>query len=449
MNRKSIDMTHGSLADKLVVFCLPLIAANILQLLFNAADVIVVGRFAGSNSLAAVGSTTSAIFLLINVLMGLSVGVNVMIARFLGITGEEEKISRTLHTAVSVSIVGGIGVGLLGIVIAGPLLRLMSVPEEIFPLSLLYMRIYFAGTAFNMLYNYGAAALRARGDTQRPLIYLTISGVLNVILNLFFVIVLKIDVAGVALATIISQGVSAVLVLIYLARSDDELHFSPRKLCIDGRLLVNMMKIGVPAGLQMCLFSVANMTVQGAINKYGAITMAGSSAATSIESFMYSAMSALHQGCQTFTSQNAGAGKYDRVDRVIKICLLYALIVGAVLATIMDVFRYPLLHIYNTDPAVIEAGVIRLVVMVTPYFIYGMADVFVGAIRGCGHALSPVIATLICNCLFRILWTTWLDTSKYGVEYIYYSFPVTWLLLLIVVFFIWRRVRRQVALQQI
>ncbi|MBR2189152.1 MAG: MATE family efflux transporter [Eubacterium sp.] len=443
MNRNSIDMTHGPLAGKLIMFAIPLIAANILQLLFNAADVIVVGRFAGSDSLAAVGSTTSAIFLFINVMMGLSVGVNVMIARFLGITGEDRKISRTVHTAVSVGILGGIGVGLVGIALAGPLLRLMAVPEEIFPLAVLYMRIYFAGTAFNMVYNYGAAALRARGDTKRPLYYLTISGLLNVILNLLFVIVLKMNVAGVALATIISQGVSAVLVLINLSKSDDALRFSFRNLCIDGKLLADMARIGVPAGLQMCLFSIANMTVQGAINSYGGTVMAGVSAATSIESFMYTAMAALHQTCQTFTSQNAGARKYDRVDRVVRLCLLYALIVGVVLSLVIDGFRYPLLHIYNTDPAVVEAGVVRMVIMVTPYFIYGMADVFVGAIRGCGHALSPVIATLLCTCLLRILWTLWLDTSRYGVEWIYYSFPVTWLLLLIVVFIIWRHVRKQ------
>ncbi len=461
MKSKSIDMTHGSLADKLIFFTLPLIAANMLQLLFNAADVIVVGRFAGSLSLAAVGSTTSAIFLFINVLMGLSVGVNVLVARYLGMSGilsgskspaSEDAanpaagkalrlITRTIHTAVAVGIVGGIAVGLVGILASGPLLRVMSVPDDVYPLARLYMRIYFAGTPFNMLYNYGAAALRAQGDTQRPLWYLTFSGILNVILNLFFVIVLHMNVAGVALATISSQAVSAFLVLLYLSRIEGPLRFSPKNLCIDVPILSDMARIGVPAGLQMCLFSVANMTVQGAINSYGGIVMAGSSASTSIEGFMYSAMSALHQASQTFTSQNVGAGRYDRVDRVVRICLIYVLAVAGTIAAIMFIFRYPLLRIYNTDPAVVEAGVTRLVVMVVPYFLYGMADVFVGAIRGTGHALAPVISTLVCTCLLRILWTLWLDTSRFGVEWVYYSFPVTWILLLIVVAIIWHRIR--------
>lgn len=484
MKTKSIDMTHGSLADKLIVFTLPLIAANLLQLLFNAADVIVVGRFAGSLSLAAVGSTTSAIFLFINILMGLSVGVNVMTARYLGMSGyssskhgspqssEEDssqdfgqglrqnhsqdfelnpsqnfesgisrKISRTLHTAVSVGIIGGLAVGLLGIIVSGPVLRLMSVPENVYPLARLYMQIYFAGTAFNMLYNYGAAALRAQGDTRRPLVYLTISGILNVFLNLFFVIVLRLDVAGVALATITSQGVSAALVLRCLASRSGPLNFSFRNLCLDLPILADMARIGVPAGLQMCLFSVANMTVQGAINSYGDIVMAGSSASTSIEGFMYASMSALHLASQTFTSQNVGAGRYERVDRVVQICLFYTLIVAGTIASLMFLFRYPLLRIYNTDPAVVETGVTRLVIMVVPYFLYGMADVIVGAIRGTGHALSPVISTLLCTCLLRILWTLRLDTTHFGVEWVYYSFPVTWLLLLIVVSVLWHRVR--------
>ena len=454
MKSQTIDMTHGSLADKLIIFALPLIATNMLQLLFNAADVIVVGRFAGSLSLAAVGSTTSVIFLFINVLMGLAVGVNVMVARYLGMAGNESNdksqesragrlISRTIHTSVTVGIIGGCAVGFLGIALAGPVLHLMSVPETVYPLARLYMQIYFASTPFNMLYNYGAAALRAQGDTRRPLFYLTFSGILNVLLNLFFVIVLQMNVAGVALATISSQAVSAFLVLFYLTRIEGPLHLSVKKLCLDLNLFKEMARIGVPAGLQMCLFSVANMTVQSAINSYGDVIMAGSSAATSIESFMYSAMNALHLSSQTFTSQNVGAGKHDRVDRVVRICLLYVCLVAGALAALMYVLRYPLVRIYNTDPAVVEAGVTRLVIMVVPYFIYGMADVFVGAIRGTGHALSPVISTLLCTCLLRILWTLWLDTSRYGIEWVYYSYPVTWLLLLIVVAAIWQIIRKK------
>ena len=482
-------MVNGSLEDKLIVFALPLIAANMLQLLFNAADVIVVGRYAGSLSLAAVGSTTSVIYLFINVLMGLSVGVNVIIARYLGMAGGSANtvtgasadgtgtdspaaagntgaaipasesagkpdpadpaspvdalISRTVHTSVTVGIIGGIAVGLFGIAMSGPVLKLMGVPDDVYPLACLYIRIYFAGTIFNMLYNYGAAALRAKGDTQRPLYYLTFSGVLNVILNLFFVIVLRLDVAGVALATISSQAVSAFLVLRCLAKEKGPLQFSVQRLCLDLPILADMARIGVPAGLQMSLFSIANMTIQSAINSYGSVTMAGSSASLSLESFMYSAMSAFHQTSQTFTSQNVGAGKLDRVDRVVRACLLYTTVVAVGVAAFMYVFRYPLLRIYNTDPAVVEAGVTRLIIMVIPYFLYGMADVFVGAIRGMGHALSPVIATLVCTCLLRVLWVLLLDTGKYSVEWVYYCFPITWLLMFVVAAVLWHVVRRK------
>ncbi|MGN1008204.1 MAG: MATE family efflux transporter [Butyricicoccus sp.] len=428
-SKTSIDMTHGPLLGKILLFSLPLMASNILQLLFNAADVVVVGRFAGHASLAAVGSTVSIIYLFINLLIGLSVGVNVMIARYLGLTGYGKEISRTLHTAVLVALAGGAALGLVGIAAADWALGKMSVPDDVRPLAVVYMRIFFAGTPFNMLYNYGAAALRAKGDTRRPLLFLLVSGVVNVILNLIFVIPLHMNVVGVALATISSQALSAALIVRCLSRSEDEVHFSWHKLCLDKRSLIDMARIGIPAGLQSCMFSLANVAIQGAINSYGSIIMAGSSASENIESFLYNSMNAFHHACQTFTSQNVGAGRYDRIDRIVRTCLLCVLTLGIAQSALTVCFAEPLIRIYNSDPAVIAVGARRLCVMAAPYAIFGMADVLVGAIRGYGVPIAPVIINLLGTCGFRLLWIHFLDTSKVGVQWVYSAFPISWVLL--------------------
>lgn len=439
----SIDMVTGPLLKNLLLFSLPLMATNILQLLFNAADVVVVGRYASYASPAAVGSTTSIVNLVVNLLIGISVGVNVLIARYLGAGDRSNEIS------AAVALIGGIVLGGIGCMAAEWILRAVSTPEDIFNLALTYLYIYFAGTPAIMLYNYGAAALRARGDTRRPLIFLTISGVVNVALNLFFVIACRMDVAGVALATVISEALSALLILTCLTRADDELHFSWRQLRIDRRSLIQMFKIGIPAGIQSCLFSLSNVAIQGAINAYGSVVIAGCSAASSIEGFIYVAMNSFHQAAQTFMSQNIGAGKYERIRGILKRCILCTVVTGAVLSALSLLLNEPLLRIYNEDPLVIAAGGVHLYMVATLYFIFGIADVLIGAIRGCGSPVAPVVINLLCTCALRLLWVAVIDTSTMSVGLVYASYPTSWLLLLIVLTLCWHRLYRKQILPHI
>lgn len=437
----TMDMTHGPLLGKILLFSLPLMASNLLQVLFNTADTVVVGRWAGHASLAAVGSTACVINLVINLLVGISVGVNVVVARYLGETGREEEISKALHTAMLVGMAGGALLGLGGVLASGWLLDLIAAPADVRPLALVYIRIYFMGTPFMMVYNYGAAALRAEGDTRRPLVFLTVSGTLNVALNLFFVIQLRMDVAGVALATVISQGLSAALVLWCLSRSKGELHFSFRRLRLDAWSLRAMARVGIPAGLQSCLFSLSNVALQGAINSYDSIVVAGYSAGASIENFLYISMNSFHHACQTFSSQNLGARQHRRIIRTVRTCLLCTVTVGVVLSTAVSVFAHALVSIYNSDPAVIQAGAERVWTVVPFYVIFGMADVLVGAIRGCGSPVAPVVMNLLATCGLRLLWVRLLDTSMVSVTWVYASYPASWtaLLLALTVFWLFRR----------
>lgn len=424
--KRSIDMVNGPILSRVLLFAIPLMASNILQILFNAVDIVVVGRFAGHTSLAAVGSTTSIVNLFTNLLIGISVGVNVIVARYLGQGFHEKEISRVLHTSVFVAIVGGTALGLVGILATPAVLRFMDTPADTFPLTLLYLRIYFCGTPFVMLYNYGAAALRAQGDTQRPLVYLTISGVMNLVLNLIFVIVFGMNVDGVALATIISQAVSGVLVLRCLQKTEGALHFSWKLLRPDRRSFNSIAHVGIPAGIQGCLFSLSNVVIQGAVNSYGSIVMAGSSASYNIENFIYISMNSFHNACQTFVSQNVGAGRYDRISPIVRRCLACQMTLGAVLCTFALTFQRMLIGIYNSDPAVIDAGCGRMRILVSFYVVFGMADVLTGAIRGYGVPIAPVIINLVGTCLLRLVWISVLDTSIYGVEYVFASYPATW-----------------------
>lgn len=439
----SIDMVTGPLLKNLLLFSLPLMAANVLQLLFNAADVVVVGRYANYASLAAVGSTTAIVNLVVNLLIGISVGVNVLIARYLGAGNRKDDISAAVHTAVAVALLGGIVLGGIGCAAAEWMLRAVSTPEDIFDLALTYLYIYFAGTPAIMLYNYGAAALRAQGDTRRPLLFLTVSGVVNIALNLFFVIVCHLDVAGVALATVISEVLSALLILICLMRAEDELHFSWRQLRIDRRSLMQMSKIGIPAGIQSCLFSLSNVAIQSAVNAYGSIVIAGCSAASSIEGFIYVAMNSFHHAAQTFMSQNIGAGKYDRIRTILKRCILCTVVTGVVLSAFTLLLDEPILRIYNEDPAVIDAGGVHLYMVATLYFIFGIADVLTGAIRGCGSPVAPVVINLLCTCALRLVWVAVVDTNTMPVSFVYASYPVSWVLLLTVLTICWRRLYRK------
>lgn len=444
MSRSSaMDMTNGPLFGKILIFSLPLIASNILQLLFNAADVIVVGRYAGYNSLAAVGSTSSVVYLVTNLLIGLSVGVNVMVARYIGQGQSRDRIAGIMRTSMFVALVGGVLLGGVGFLLTDALVALMNTPAEIADLTALYLKIYFLGSPAVMVYNYGASALRAAGDTRRPLIYLTISGVMNIVLNLFFVISLNLDVMGVALATIISQAVSAILVFVAVSRQRDLFGFSWRDMRPDWGSLRDIAVIGIPAGVQACLFSLSNVVIQGAVNAYGSVIMAAVSAGSSIEGFVYIAMNAFHMASQTFVSQNIGAGRYDRVGKVARICLSCTLVLGLCGGLGAAAFAPQLIGIYNTDPAVIAAGTLRLHVVASLYAIFGLADVLIGTIRGAGHPIAPVIINLLGTCLFRILWIGIIDTSTQSVVLVYLSYPISWTIVLVslIVFWIviWRR----------
>lgn len=444
----SIDMTHGPLLGKILWFSLPLMASNILQLLFNAADVVVVGRFAGYTNLAAVSSTVPLINLFITLLMGLSVGVNVVIARYLGLTGHAHEIARTLHTAVLLALAGGTVLAGISAASAGWMLDRVAIPQDVRPLALVYMRIYLIGTPFSMLYNYGAAALRAAGDTRRPLLYLLVSGVTNVALNLAAVIGLQLGVVGVAAATVISQTVSALLILNCLRRTEGELHFSWRQLCLDKRRLIEMAHIGVPAGVQACLFSLSNVVIQGAINAYGSVIMAGCGAAESIENFLYVSMNSFHQACQTFVSQNVGAGKQERIGRILRTCVACTLVLGVAQSALAVALSHPLVGIYNSDPAVVQAGAVRLACVASLYVIFGVSDVFVGGLRGLGAAIAPVIINLLGTCAFRLIWVAVLDTSRVGVEWVYLSYPISWTLILLALAPFWAVLRRRQRLRR-
>lgn len=448
MNKQnSIDMTHGPLFAKVLLFSLPLIASNIMQMLFNTVDTVIVGRFAGYTSLAAVGSTAPIIMLFVNSFVGVSVGVNVVIARYLGLRHHKQEISRALHSAISVAMIGGVLMGILGIIASGWMVDAISIPSDVRAQAIVYLRIYFLGTLFTMVYNFGAAALRATGDTQRPMLYLMISGAINVVLNLFFVTVFHMDVAGVALATVISQGVSAYLVIRCLRRSTDEIHFSWKQLCVDKSRLKDMAYIGVPSWIQSCLFSLSNVVIQSAINTYDSAVIAGCSAGASVESLLYLAMNAFSQACQTFTSQNLGAGNLKRVKRVVGICIACTLAIGMAQSGLSVLLAHPLIAIFNSDPAVIDAGVYRLYLVASLYFIYGVADVLMGAIRGCGVAVAPMMINLLCTCAYRLIWIAILDTNIVKIGWVYLSYPISWVLLVVVLIPFWIHLYRKLKIE--
>lgn len=444
LKKTEIDMLNGPLFSRIMRFGIPLILTNVLQVLFNAADIAVAGRFAGAESLAAVGATGSLIFLIINILIGMSVGVNVVVARYYGMGRNEEEISRAIHTAIFVALAGGVIFAAVGFFISGPMLRMISVPDDIYPLSLLYMRIFFIGMPFNMLYNYCTAVLRAKGDTTRPFFYLLISGTTNVILNMIFVIVFGLGVAGVAIATDLSNLLSAFLIVRYMMKSDDEMHVELNKIRYDKSMFLAMARIGVPAGLQSSMFSVANTVIQGAINAYGPVVMAASSASSSVENFVYISMNAFHQAAQTFTSQNIAAGKKERVVSILKSCIMCTTIIGGIACIAEYVFADLFIGIYNTDPAVIAEGVRRLHVIVSIYLIFGYSDVLVGMIRGYGISLAPVIINLVTTCVARVIWIAILDIPRVSPVWVYMSFPLTWVLLFTVLVVYWTRLRKRV-----
>ncbi len=424
-----MDMCSGSIMKKILLFAVPLMFSSILQLLFNAADIVVVGRFAGDNSLAAVGSTSSLINLLVNLFVGLSIGANVLVAHYYG-AKEHEDLNKAIHTIITISVISGLFMTVIGVVFARQFLVWMDTPDKVIDLATTYLKIYFAGMVANMIYNFGAAILRAVGDTKRPLYYLVIAGVINVILNLIFVIKFEMDVAGVAMATEISQCISAFLIIRCLIKETGPIHLDLRSLGIDKGNLIKILQIGLPAGFQGILFSLSNVVIQSSVNSFGEIVVAGNSAAANIEGFVYVAMNAFHQAAISFTSQNIGAGKYNRINKILYASQLYVFMIGFSLSMLVIVLGEPLIGLYTKNPTVIDAGLVRLKYIVIPYFICGMMDVMVGALRGLGYGIMPMIVSLIGACGLRLIWiaTVFKLPQFHSIEMLYITYPVSWFL---------------------
>ncbi len=425
----TIDMCNGPVLPKLLRLALPLMLSSILQLLFHAADIIVVGNFASENSLAAVGSTGSLVNLMTNLFLGLSTGTNVLTARYIG-AKDHGNISKTVHTAILISILSGAFLTLVGVLFADDLLRLMKAPEEVLGLSAVYLRIYFCGMIAMLIYNFGSSILRAKGDTKRPLYYLSAAGVVNVVLNLFFVIVLKMDVAGVALATVISQCISAALVLWCLMRETDAVKFDFRKLKLDIPVLRRILQVGIPAGFEGVVFSLSNVVLQSSINGFGAVVMAGSAAAASIEGFVWVSMNAFSQGVLTFTSQNIGAGKYTRIKRIVLTCLLCSAIAGLVLGNAAYLLGGPLVSIYDPRPEIVAPALIRMRYVASFYFLCGIMDIMGCAVRGMGHPTAPTVVSLLGACGLRLVWvfTVFQIPAFHTEAMLFLSYPVTWVI---------------------
>lgn len=426
--RREMDMLNGNLLKKIIVFTIPVMLSGILQLLFNACDLVVVGKFAGDQALAAVGATSSLTSLIVNLFIGISVGANVVVARAIG-SKDEEKSEKTVHTAILFSLIIGFFLSIFGIAASGYLLKLMDTPFDVIEQSKLYLKIYFCGSIFNLVYNYGASILRAKGETKKPLYYLTVAGVVNVILNLFFVIVLDMDVAGVAIATIVSQGISAILVVRCLIKSEGYVHLNLNKLAIDKESLKEMILIGLPAGIQSSLFSISNVFIQKAVNSFdSSIIVAGNTASANIGGFIYTSMNAFYQACITFTSQNYGAGRLRNCKKVLWYCLLCVTVTGLAVGGIAVLLGEPLLGIYINGEEALEYGMLRLTIVGSTYFLCGIADVIVGGLRGLGYSIVPMLVSILGICAFRLLWIYTAFKVNHNLEVLYVSYPLSWLL---------------------
>lgn len=424
-----IDMTHGPMAGKILLFALPLMLSSVMQLLFNAADIIVVGRFAGKEALAAVGSTTALINLVTNLFVGLSIGANVVLANYLG-ADKKEEIEDTVHTAITLATLSGVFLLIIGVLFCRQFLIWMITPEDVIDLSALYLRIYFLGMPALMLYNFGSSMLRAIGDTRRPLYFLLGAGVLNVILNLGLVIGFHLGVAGVAIATIVSQYVSAGLILWCLCKGQGSLHLDFTKLGIRIDKMMRIMRIGLPAGLQGIVFAISNVVIQSSVNSFGSIIMAGSAAAANIEGFVYMAMNSLYQTAITFAGQNFGARKLKRVDRVWGLCLLFVTITGFIWGVGTLLLAKQLLGFYSQDAEVIAAGIERMQYVCKFYYFCGIMDVCVGVLRGMGRAVIPMIVSILGACGLRLLWIATYFQSHHTPGVLYVSYPITWIITL-------------------
>ena len=430
MERKNMPMLEGNLFSGIVNFTVPIILTSLLQLLFNAADLVVVGQFCGSMSVAAVGATGALTNLMVNFFIGLSIGTGVAVAHGIG-SREDREVHCIVHTALPLSLVSGLVLTVLGVAFSRTFLHWMGTPDTVLPLSAVYMEIYFGGVTFTLIYNFSAAILRAAGDTKSPLLFLFIAGVVNVVLNVFFVLVCQMNVAGVALATTISQAISAVLVTMALMRRNDACKLDLKKLHFYKPQLRKMIRIGLPAGIQSSLFSISNVLIQSSINSFGDVLMSGNAAASNIEGFVYVCLNAFHQTAVNFIGQNAGARQYKRVYRILWICLACVTVVGIVTGSLAYVLGPKLLAIYITDsPEAIAYGLTRMAFICLPYFLCGLMDVSTGALRGIGASLTPMLISVLGVCGFRVLWiyTIFQMPAYHTPQCLYISYAVSWIL---------------------
>ena len=442
-NKYEIDMCNGTLMDKLIVFAVPLMISGVLQLMFNAVDIIVVGQYSGSQSLAAVGSTTALINIFTNLFIGISMGVNVLAARFYA-AGQDQQMSETVHTAILVALISGVIMTFVGVGMARWALEVMATPDDVIDLSTLYMRIYFLGMPFFMLYNYGAAILRAVGDTRRPLLFLIVAGITNAMLNVILVVKFHMAVEGVAIATVVSQLISCILVLrcLYQSESSYQLRFS--KLRVNVSYLSQIFQVGIPAGIQSVVINFSYAMLQSSVNSFGSTAMAGYTAANNLLGFLYASVNSVTQACMSFTSQNYGVGKFKRMDRVLIDCALISVVFAGTLGTIFYVFGSEILQIYTKDPEVIKAGMEIISITTIPYFLCGIMDLFPGAMRGMGRSGVPMILSIIGTVGTRIVWIYGIFPLHRSLFVLFISYPRSWLITIamqVICFFI---VRKQV-----
>ena len=423
----TMDLTSGAILPKMLRFSLPIMASGVLQLLFNAADIIVVGRFAGDNSMGAVGSTSALINLFTNLFIGLSVGVNVIAARSHGANSRDD-MQDIVHTSILLAFICGAGLAVIGAVFAPEMLKVMETTEAQLPLAITYLRIYFLGMPAMMVYNFGGAVLRAVGDTKRPLYFLITAGVINVLLNLLFVIVLEMDVAGVASATVISQCISATLIVICLVKESGAIHLDFKQLRLHGLVMRAVARVGLPAGFQGMIFSLSNVVIQSSVNLFGETVVSGNSAAMSVEGFIYMAMNTFYQAAISFTGQNVGAKKYRRIPRILLCSQCCVIVTGLALGWAAYFFGSPLLSIYSKSAEVVTAGMVRIGIITTTYVLCGCMDVMVGMMRGIGYSIMPMIVSLIGACGLRILWimTVFQIPDHHKITTVYISYPITW-----------------------
>ncbi len=448
MNKKyEIDMTEGSLLKNIIRFSIPLMLSGILQLLYNAADVVVVGRFAGSDSLAAVGSTSSLFNLLVNLFMGFATGTSVMVSRAYG-SKDQNQVSKTVHTAIALSIAFGFIIGILGLVVAKPALTLMGTPQNVLPKAALYIRILFLGMPAQTIYNFGSAILRSVGDTKRPLYFLTVSGIVNVVVNLILVIVFHMDVAGVAIATILAQYISAALVMLCLIHSTGVYRVVPKKIKIYKEQFLQMLKIGIPAAIQGSLFSISNVLIQSSINLFGSLAMAGSSIASNIEGFVYTSMNSVYQAAITSSGQNLGAKNIKRIKQTVVNCFFVVVTIGLSLTALVFLFKDLIISIYTSDSAVAEFAIIKIMYVMLPYILCGIMEIFAGTMRGLGYALTPMLVSLMGACGIRILWIMTVFQFSKTLPTLYFCYPVSWFTTamahLVCIFFALKKLKKEI-----